>query len=105
VSVPANNCSVIQETGRKIELRGYQREAVNAIYQYFRHNNGNPLIVMPTASGKSLILADFIKQTLELWSDQRIMVLTHVKELIQQDFIELTKYWPLAPAGIYSAGL
>jgi len=105
VSAPANNCSVIQETGRKIELRGYQREAVNAIYHYFQHNKGNPLIVMPTASGKSLILADFIKQTLELWSDQRIMVLTHVKELIQQDFIELTKYWPLAPAGIYSAGL
>jgi len=105
VSVPANNCSVIQETGRKIELRGYQREAVNSIYEYFQHKKGNPLIVMPTASGKSLILADFIKQTLELWSDQRIMVLTHVKELIQQDFLELTKYWPLAPAGIYSAGL
>jgi DNA repair protein RadD len=88
-----------------MELRTYQREAVNSIYQYFGKNAGNPLIVMPTASGKSFVLAAFIKEVLETWSDQRIMVLTHVKELIQQNFLELTRYWPLAPAGIYSAGL
>ena len=56
-------------------------------------------------SGKSFVLAAFIREVLETWPDQRIMVLTHVKELIQQNFIELTQYWPLAPAGIYSAGL
>ena len=88
-----------------MELREYQRCAVDAIYQYFEKNAGNPLIVMPTASGKSFVLAAFIKEVLEAWPDQRIMVLTHVKELIQQNFIELTQYWPLAPAGIYSAGL
>jgi DNA repair protein RadD len=88
-----------------MELREYQREAVNAIYHYFEKNAGNPLIVCPTASGKSFILAAFIQEVLEMWSDQRILVLTHVKELIQQNFLELTRHWTLAPAGIYSAGL
>ena len=88
-----------------MQLRQYQREAVNAIYDYFTERDGHPLIVMPTASGKSIVLAAFIKETLEHWSDQRILVLTHVKELIQQNYLELVGHWPLAPAGVYSAGL
>ena len=48
-----------------MELRAYQREAVNAIYRYFEKNAGNPLIVMPTASGKSFVLAAFIREVLE----------------------------------------
>jgi len=88
-----------------MELRAYQREAVDAIYHYFERNTGNPLVVMPTASGKSFIMAAFIKEVLDTWSDQRIMILTHVKELIQQNYTELIGHWILAPAGIYSAGL
>ncbi|MDP8241037.1 MAG: DEAD/DEAH box helicase family protein [Candidatus Hatepunaea meridiana] len=88
-----------------MELRAYQREAVNAIYHYFERNTGNPLIVMPTASGKSFIMAAFIREVLEAWRDQRILVLTHVKELIEQNYTELIGHWTLAPAGIYSAGL
>jgi DNA repair protein RadD len=30
---------------------------------------------------------------------------THVRELIEQNYAELIKLWPQAPAGIYSAGL
>jgi len=88
-----------------MELRKYQREAVDAIYRYFESHRGNPLIVMPTASGKSFVMAAFIREVLDIWSDQRIMILTHVKELIQQNYTELVDHWSLAPAGIYSAGL
>ena len=88
-----------------MELRTYQREAVDAIYRYFERNVGNPLVVMPTASGKSFVMAAFIREVLKAWSDQRILILTHVKELIQQNYIELVDHWSLAPAGIYSAGL
>ena len=88
-----------------MELRTYQREAVDSIYRYFTEHNGHPLIVMPTASGKSVVLAAFIKETLGFWPDQRILVLTHVKELIQQNYLELVGHWDLAPAGVYSAGL
>jgi DNA repair protein RadD len=33
------------------------------------------------------------------------MLLTHVKELIQQNYEKLLALWPFCPAGIYSAGL
>lgn len=88
-----------------MELRDYQRESVDAIYRYFEESDGNPLIVSPTASGKSYMMASFIHEVLEAWPDQRILILTHVKELIQQNYSELVEHWPLAPAGIYSAGL
>lgn len=35
----------------------------------------------------------------------RILSVTHVKELIEQNYLELLGEWPFAPAGIYSAGL
>lgn len=88
-----------------ISLRPYQREAIDAIYGYFSAKDGNPLIVLPTGTGKSLVLAAFIREAIEAYPETRVLVLTHVKELIQQDFQALIRFWPEAPAGIYSAGL
>lgn len=56
-------------------------------------------------TGKSLIIAMFLHSVITRYRGQRIMVLTHVKELIGQDYQALLRYWPSAPAGIYSAGL
>jgi len=86
-------------------LRDYQEEAIESIYNYFEKFSGNPLVVMPTGSGKSYVIADFCRRVIEPFSDQRIMIITHVKELIEQNYLELCKIWQLAPAGIYSAGL
>lgn len=86
-------------------LRPYQRAAIDAIYDYFTRKTGHPVIVIPTAGGKSLVMAAFIKEVLEQWPDQRILIVTHVRELISQNFAELMRTWPEAPAGIYSAGL
>jgi len=88
-----------------ITLRPYQRAAIDGIYRYFERASGCPLVVIPTAGGKSLVMAWFIREVMETWPDQRILVLTHVRELIAQNFAELVSLWPLAPAGIYSAGL
>ena len=87
------------------ELRPYQREAIDSLYEYFSGNDGNPLIVLPTGTGKSVVIAAFLREAIEGWSDTRVLVLTHVKELIQQNFAALIRAWPTAPAGIYSAGL
>lgn len=88
-----------------IALRNYQREAIDSLYAYFQENSGNPCISIPTGGGKSLIIAQFLREIFEQWPDQRVLVLTHVKELISQNYAELISLWPEAPAGVNSAGL
>jgi len=90
-----------------MKLRPYQREAVDSIYSYFHENTGNPLVVLPTGSGKSLVQATFVREVIEQWPSQRFLLLTHVKELLQQNGAELVRCWPEAEMrlGYYSAGL
>jgi DNA repair protein RadD len=88
-----------------LTLRPYQQAAIAAIYGYFQNHKGNPLVVIPTAGGKSLVMAAFIEGVLKAWPDQRILIVTHVRELIAQNHAEMIGLWPEAPAGIYSAGL
>jgi len=86
--------------------RWYQSEAEFAIYEYFRQGNiGNPIVAMPTGTGKSVVIGNFVRRIFEHWPNQRVMMLTHVKELIEQNAEKLIKIWPTAPIGIYSAGL
>lgn len=88
-----------------IKLRPYQEEAIESTLRYFDENAGNPLIVLPTGTGKSVVIAEFCRQVLDKWPDTKILVLTHVRELIRQNYDELKGLWPDAPAGINSAGL
>lgn len=88
-----------------ITLRPYQQEAVDSLYTWFGANDGNPLVVVPTGGGKSLVIAAFVHSVLTQWPTERIVVLTHVRELIDQNYRQLLRAWPDAPAGIYSAGL
>lgn len=83
----------------------YQYEAVDSIFDYFSNKAGNPLVAMPTGTGKALVIATFLERIFRHWPNQKVLNLTHVKELIQQNYMELMSYWPGAPAGINSAGL
>lgn len=87
-------------------LRPYQQRSIDELFAWFyAGNEGNPLMVLPTGAGKSVILAAAIKTILGQWPDQRIAVVTHVKELIEQNHEKLMSIWPEAPAGIYSASV
>ncbi len=88
-----------------IELRDYQRAAIDALYAWFRAGRGSPLVVAPTGSGKSVILAEFARSAVSAYPDTRILIVTHVRELIAQNHAALIRLWPDAPAGICSAGL
>lgn len=88
-----------------IELRPYQRDSLDLLYEYLGTTNGNGIIVLPTGAGKSIIIAEFIRRALMEWPDTKVLVLAHVKELLVQNMQELIQLWPAAPAGIYSAGL
>lgn len=88
-----------------MQLRNYQNYAVDALFTYFGEKSGNPLVVMPTGTGKSLVIGDFCRKAVKQYPSTHILMLTHVKELISQNYDKLLKIWPTAPAGIYSAGL
>ena len=88
-----------------IQLRPYQSEAIDATLKYFAEEEGNPLIVLPTGTGKSVVIAEFCRRILGQWPDTKILVVTHVRELIRQNHEELKALWSDAPAGINSAGL
>lgn len=85
--------------------RSYQTECVQCLWEYFRNNSGNPICALPTGTGKSVVIAMFLQSVFNSFPNQKIMVLTHVKELIDQNFKKFLHLWPGAPAGIYSAGL
>jgi len=90
---------------QKLTLRDYQEKAVKALFDYFYEKQGNPCLAMPTGSGKSLVIADFIYRAVMSHATIKILMITHVKELIKQNAEELENYWSNAPVGIYSAGL
>lgn len=89
----------------KIELRDYQQAAVDSLWGYFSQSKGNPVEALPTGTGKSIIIAEFTRQAMMAYPRTRIIALTHVKELIEQNLSTLLKIWPQAPAGVYSAGI
>lgn len=88
-----------------MELRHYQRSAIDAITGYCTARKGNPLVTIPPGCGKSYIAAQFLKETITKYPATRFIVATHAKELVAQDHKELTALWPSAPSGILSAGL
>lgn len=88
-----------------LELRPYQESALTDLWQWFTRETGNPLVVLPTGAGKSLVIAEWCKLVFDTDPGARILVIAHVRELIAQNYAELIGMWPEAPAGIYSAGL
>lgn len=89
-----------------IQLRPYQRAALDGLYDWFRQNQaGNPLLVLPTGAGKAILIAALIQEALAAWPKTRILMITHVRELISQNAQKLISIWPQAPIGIHSAGL
>lgn len=81
-------------------LRPYQQEAVNAVYDHLRTRKDNPCVVLPTGAGKTHVIKTIATDAVERWGG-RVLILAHVKELLQQAAEKLE----LENIGIYSAGL
>lgn len=87
------------------KLRPYQEAAINGLYEYWATGRGdNPLIVAPTGAGKTAILSQIVKDAMS-FPGTRVMVLTHVKELLEQGADGLLKMYPEADFGFYSASI
>lgn len=85
-------------------LRPYQEQAV---YLTDRALNAreHPLCVLPTGSGKSLVLAALLAQRRKQHGRLQALVLSHIRELLEQDSNALRQVDPSIPQGFYSAGL
>ena len=86
------------------DLRPYQGDAVEAVYRHLREKDTNPCVVIPTAGGKSLCIAEVAKDAVVKWHG-RVLILAHVKELVEQNAGKIKAIQPDLPVGIYSAGL
>ncbi|MBD3642484.1 MAG: DEAD/DEAH box helicase [Marinobacter sp.] len=80
------------------KLRPYQQEAVDATLNHFRKSDESAIIVLPTGAGKSLVIAELARL-----ARRKILVLTHVKELVEQNHAKYQSYG--LTGGIFSAGL
>lgn len=87
-----------------MELRPYQQACIDAVYNHLQTRGDNPCAVVPTAGGKTPIMASICRDAVARWNG-RVLILAHVKELLEQTADKLRAVCPDVPFGIYSAGL
>lgn len=81
-----------------VQLRDYQADAVRAVVQYFRRMQDPAVVVLPTGAGKSLVIAELARL-----ARGAVMVLAHVKELVEQNHQKYQNYG--LEGRIFAAGL
>lgn len=79
-------------------LRPYQADSVKAVIHYFRKHTTPAVLVLPTGAGKSLVIAELARL-----AKGRVLVLAHVKELVEQNHQKYESYD--LKGSIFSAGL
>src|SRR5215217_2609632 len=80
------------------KLRDYQQSAVDSVIKFFKKKREPAVIVLPTGAGKSLVIAELARI-----ARGRVLVLAHVKELVEQNHEKYESYG--LSAGIFSASL
>ncbi|MDR5873637.1 DEAD/DEAH box helicase [Halomonas sp. CUBES01] len=80
------------------QLRPYQANAVSRVVEHFRASHDPAVVVLPTGSGKSLVIAELARL-----ARGRVLVLAHVRELVEQNHAKYQAYG--LKADIFSAGL
>jgi len=80
------------------ELRPYQQDAVDAHVAFFKNPKGNGLSILPTGSGKSVVIAETVKQL-----GDHTLILQPSKEILTQNVAKLRSYG--CEASVFSASL
>ena len=85
-------------------LRPYQQRSVDDTTAYWRSGRNNPLIVLPTAAGKTRVIAALCAYMLA--KGGRVLVLAHRSELVSQNAAALRDALPAdVKIGIWAASL
>jgi len=90
-----------------MKLRPYQQSALKALTHHLQTEPtaDRPLMVLPTAAGKTVVFAHLIQQLHREDPNRRFLILAHRQELISQAVNKLLEVWPEVPYGIMSASL
>lgn len=91
-------------TSPTFKWRPYQAHALDAGARLFTEPGCNPIVVIPTGGGKGPLSAEFSRRYI-LSTGKRVIVATHVKELVQQNYNQIRRVAPHLNAGIFSASL
>jgi len=84
---------------RVYTLRKYQQEASDAAIDFLTHpTKKSAIMVLPTGSGKSLIIADIVNRT-----NGKTLILQSSKEILEQNHEKFLSYDPFADVSIFSA--
>jgi DNA repair protein RadD len=87
------------------EARKYQVEAFEALHDHICTKPSNPCVVLPTGSGKSVVMANAIRSWHQKSPHIRGCILAHRKELVQQNSEKLLAAYPEVELGLFAAGL
>lgn len=65
-----------------MELRTYQKEAMNAVLNEWESGNDKTLLVLPTGCGKTIVFAKITEECVR--AGKRVLILAHRGELLEQ---------------------
>jgi len=89
----------------KFEKRQYQLDVVEAWYNAIKEGSTKPVVAVPTGAGKTVIMGAMIHAYLNDNPHNKVVVLSHTREILQQDHASLQVFFPDDEIGLYSAGL
>ena len=88
-----------------MELRNYQKKALDKALCWLDKKITNPLIVLPTGAGKTVVFTTLIQELYNRNPSSRFLIIAHRQELISQAEEKLLAVWPNAPCGVLAASL
>lgn len=85
----------------RLNLRGYQSEALDAIDAALASGMLRPAVILPTGTGKTVVFSHLIARTVE--ARKRVLVMVHRDELAEQAASKVRSVAPDATVGIVKA--
>ena len=88
------------------EERWYQEECSEAwAKDIIADEKCFPIVAVPTAGGKTVILSKTLKKYLKEYPDNEVLILSHTEDIVAQDAKTLQDFFPEKVIGVYNASL
>ena len=89
---------------KSIVPRWYQTESAVKAIDRIKSKDVHPILAVPTGAGKTIIICMIIIEWLKQNADKNVLVVSHVREILEQNYEELEDQLD-EKIGLYSSGL